>query len=300
VRVTTAAEMRALDRLAIDTYGIPGAVLMENAGAQVVRVLCQAYPDLRAWRVAVFCGRGNNGGDGFVIARYLHNMGVAVQVFLVGEPESIRGEAALHLNVIGQMGLALQVINTREAAQALATQCAHYELLIDALLGTGLTSAVSGLFEPVIAAMNAAGRPIIAVDIPSGVSADTGALLGAHVRADLTVTLALPKRGLLLYPGAEAVGRLVVVDIGFPKALREDGSLRCQLLEGHEVAAQLRGRAADTHKGSYGHLLVVAGSLGKQGREPSPAWRPCVPELAWSPLLSPIRSMRRWRRSSQK
>lgn len=116
VRVTTAAEMRALDRLAIDTYGIPGAVLMENAGAQVVRVLYQEYPDLSARRVAVLCGRGNNGGDGFVIARYLHNRGVAVQVFLIGAPETIRGEAALHLNVMGHMGLTPQVINTPEAA----------------------------------------------------------------------------------------------------------------------------------------------------------------------------------------
>jgi len=265
VRVTTAAEMRALDRLAIETYGLPGEVLMENAGAQVVRVLCQEYPDLRARHVAVLCGRGNNGGDGFVIARYLHNMGVSVQVFLIGEPQTIRGEAALHLNIMSHLGLTPQVINTPEAAQTLEAQCRQYDLLIDALLGTGLKSEVSGLFRHVIAAMNAAGRPIVAVDIPSGISADTGTLLGAHVKADLTVTLALPKRGLLLYPAADSVGQLVVVDIGFPAALREDASLRCQLLECHEVAAQLRDRVADTHKGNYGHVLVVAGSLGKTG-----------------------------------
>jgi hydroxyethylthiazole kinase-like uncharacterized protein yjeF len=265
VRVTTAAEMHALDRLAIDTYGIPGVVLMENAGSQVVRVLCQEYPDLRARRVAVLCGRGNNGGDGFVIARYLHNLGVAVQVFVIGELDAIRGEAALHLQIMGHLGLTPQVINTPEAAQVLESRCCQCDLLIDALLGTGLKSEVSGLYRQVIAAMNAAGRPIVAVDIPSGVCADTGTLLGAHVRADLTVTLALPKRGLLLYPAADYVGKLVVVDIGFPRALRDDASLRCQLLEGHEVTAQLRGRAADTHKGSYGHVLVVAGSLGKTG-----------------------------------
>src|SRR5688572_2812392 len=129
--------MRALDRLAIETYGLPGEVLMENAGAQVVRVICQEYPDLRARHVAVLCGRGNNGGDGFVIARYLHNMGVSVQVFLIGEPQTIRGEAALHLNIMSHLGLTLQVVNTPEAAQTLAAQCRQYDLLIDALLGTG-------------------------------------------------------------------------------------------------------------------------------------------------------------------
>jgi hydroxyethylthiazole kinase-like uncharacterized protein yjeF len=265
VRVTTAAEMHALDRLAIETYGIPGVVLMENAGAQVVRVLCQEYPDLKARRVAVLCGRGNNGGDGFVIARYLHNMGVLVQVFLVGDPHTIHGDAAVHLQIMGHTGLTPEVINTSAEAQALEARCCQYDLLIDALLGTGLKAEVSGLFRPVIAAINAAGRPIVAVDIPSGVNADSGILLGVHVKADLTVTLALPKRGLFLYPGADQVGKLVVVDIGFPAALREEASLRCHLLECHEVAAQFRERAADTHKGSYGHVLVVAGSLGKTG-----------------------------------
>lgn len=265
MRVTTAAEMRQLDRLAIDSYGIPGEVLMENAGAQVARVLWQEYPDLKARRVAVLCGRGNNGGDGFVVARYLHNLGVAVRVFLVGEPETIRGEAAVHWQILTRIGVTPQSVATTEDARAVGAALPQYDLLVDALLGTGLKAAVSGLSQQIISAMNAAGRPIVSVDIPSGLSADAGTLLGEHVRADLTMTMALPKRGLLLYPAAEHVGRLVVVDIGFPAALHEHEAVQCHVLEAHEIASLLKPRRADTHKGTYGHVFVVAGGLGKTG-----------------------------------
>jgi hydroxyethylthiazole kinase-like uncharacterized protein yjeF len=265
VRVTTAAEMRALDRLAIDTYGIPGVVLMENAGAQVARILWQEFPALQTRRVAVLCGRGNNGGDGFVIARYLHSMGAPVRVFVIGDPEDVRGEARTHLEMLTRVGVNFQAVSTPESIQAVGARLADYDILIDALLGTGLKAAVSGMFQQIIAAMNASGRPIVSVDIPSGLSADVGTLVGEYVRATLTVTMALPKRGLLLHPAAEHVGRLAVVDIGFPAAVREHESVRCHVLEPHTIASQLRGRPADTHKGTYGHLLLVAGGLGKTG-----------------------------------
>jgi ADP-dependent NAD(P)H-hydrate dehydratase / NAD(P)H-hydrate epimerase len=265
VRVTTAAEMRELDRLAIDTYGIPGVVLMENAGAQVARILWQEFPDLSTRRVAVLCGQGNNGGDGFVIARYLHNASVSVRVFIVGEAERIRGDARTHLEMLRCAGVAPQGADTPESIQAVCAQLADYDILIDALLGTGLRATVSGFFQHVITAMNASGRPVVAVDIPSGLSADSGTPLGSHVQAYLTVTMGLPKQGLLLYPAAEHVGKLVVADIGFPAAVRDHESVLCYVLEPQIIASHLVGRAADTHKGSYGHLLVVAGGLGKTG-----------------------------------
>ncbi len=257
--------MRELDRLAIETYGIPGVVLMENAGAQVVRILWQEYPHLQARRVAILCGRGNNGGDGFVIARYLYTKGVSVQVFVMGELGGIHGDARTHLDMLQRVGVTPETVTTTESARMVGTRLADYDLLIDALLGTGLKAEVSGTFQHIIAAMNASGKTIIAVDIPSGLSADVGTLLGEHVRADLTITMALPKRGLLLYPAAEHVGRLVVVDIGFPTMLREHAAVRCHVLEAEAVAAQLHKRAADTHKGTYGHVLTVAGSPGKTG-----------------------------------
>lgn len=265
MRVTTAAEMRQLDRLAIDTYGIPGMVLMENAGAQVSRIVWQEYPDLRTRRVAVLCGRGNNGGDGFVVSRYLHAMGARVQTFLLGALESIQGDAQGHLETLRRVGLSPQAITTPEAAETLCAQLPAYDLLIDALFGTGLKAAVRGMAERLIAAMNASGRPIVAVDIPSGLDADSGAFLGEHVQADLTVTMALPKRGLLLYPAAEHVGRLVVVDIGFPAAVRDDAAVSCHWQEAHAMATLLYTRPEDSHKGTYGHVLIVAGGLGKTG-----------------------------------
>ena len=265
MRVTTAAEMRELDRLAVETFGIPGIVLMENAGGQVVRLLWQEYPDLRARRVAILCGRGNNGGDGFVIARYLHTSGVSVGVFVMGETGGIQGDAGAHFDMLQRVGVTPETVLTPESALTVGARLADYDLLIDALLGTGLKAEVSGALQQIIDAMNASGKTIVAVDIPSGLSADMGTLLGKHVRADLTITMALPKRGLLLYPAAEHVGRLVVVDIGFPTMVREHTAVRCHVLEAEAVAAQLHRRAADTHKGTYGHVLTVAGSPGKTG-----------------------------------
>jgi ADP-dependent NAD(P)H-hydrate dehydratase / NAD(P)H-hydrate epimerase len=257
--------MRDLDRLAMETYGIPGVVLMENAGAQVARILWQEYPDLQSRRVAVLCGRGNNGGDGFVIARYLHTSGVSVQVFVIGGTAGIHGDAGVHLDMLQRAGVAPEAVQTSETAQAVGARLVGYDILVDALLGTGLRAEASGVFQQLIAAINTSGRPVVAVDIPSGLGADGGAPLGDHVRADLTITMALPKRGLLLYPAAEHVGRLVVVDIGFAKTLREHAAVRCHVLEAEEVAAQLHPRAADTHKGTYGHVLTVGGSPGKTG-----------------------------------
>ena len=265
MRVTTAAEMRELDRLAVEAYGIPGVVLMENAGAQVARILWQEYSDLQARRVAVLCGRGNNGGDGFVIARYLHASGVSVHVFIMGEIGGIHGDAGAHLEMLQRVGVAPEVVPNSATAQTVGARLANYHILIDALLGTGLKAEVSGVFQQIIAAMNTSRRTVVAVDIPSGLSADVGTLLGEHVRADLTITMALPKRGLLLYPAAEHVGRLVVVDIGFPAKVREHAAVRCHVLQAEAVAAQLQRRSADTHKGTFGHVLTVAGSPGKTG-----------------------------------
>jgi NAD(P)H-hydrate epimerase len=167
--------------------------------------------------------------------------------------------------MLRRAGVTPEAVGTAESVRAVGARLANYDILIDALLGTGLKAGVSGVFQQIIASMNAAGRPIVAVDIPSGLSADAGTYLGEHVRAELTVTMALPKRGLLLYPAAEHVARLVVVDIGFPATVREHESVRCQALEAHAVASELRGRPADTHKGTYGHVLIVAGSPGKTG-----------------------------------
>ena len=158
MRVTTAAEMRQLDRLAIELYGIPGVVLMENAGAQVARILWQEYPDLQARRVAVLCGRGNNGGDGFVIARYLHNSGVSVGVFIIGEPGDIRGDASVHLHMLQRAGIVPESVRTPESAKEIGARLVDYDVLIDALLGTGLRAEVGGMFQLIISRHECGGQ----------------------------------------------------------------------------------------------------------------------------------------------
>ena len=231
------------------------------------------------WRFYV--DGGNNGGDGFVIARYLHTRGVSVRVFIMGEPGGLHGDAGAHLDMLQRIGVEPEAVQSSESARAVGAQLADYDILIDALLGTGLKVEVSGVFQQIIAAMNASGKTIVAVDIPSGLSADVGTLLGDYVRADLTITMALPKRGLLLYPAAEHVGRLVVVDIGFP-TMGEHASARCHVIEAETVRGSVAKARPDSHKGTYGHVLTVAGSPGKTGAGALAAWPPCAPALDWS------------------
>jgi len=265
MKVVTAEEMRALDARAIQEYGVPGVVLMENAGRQVEQAIVARYPDICRMKVGVVAGKGNNGGDGFVVARHLAQRGVKVAVMLLGAKLAPSGDARINLDIIDRMGIPIVEVETEDAFAKVAPEFARCDLLVDAILGTGFVSQVRGLYEMVITAMNGWGKPIVAVDIPSGLTSDTGVVHGAHIVADLTVTFALPKPAHLLFPAAKAVGELVVADIGIPRALLEDESLKVNLLERPEVARWFKPREPDAHKGSFGHLLVLAGSVGKSG-----------------------------------
>jgi len=271
IRLATAAEMRQADRRASEAFGVPSLVLMENAGRGVADAIERRFGPVRGRRVAIVCGKGNNGGDGFVVARHLAARGAAVDVWLIGGTGEVRGEAATNLAVLVKSALPLTVVSGASGSpglEGLGEALGRAELVVDALLGTGVTGAASGLVAGAIAAINEAGRqagrPVCALDLPSGLSADQGGLLGPAVRATLTVTLGLPKRGLYLHPGADHVGRVELADLGVPRAWLEVG-IPVALLEAEDVRAVLPARPADAHKGSYGHLLVVAGSLGKTG-----------------------------------
>jgi len=216
----TREEMREVDRRAIEDYGIPGVVLMENAGrgaaAEALKML--SHPgDSLVW---ILCGKGNNGGDGFVIARHLHNAGVNVQVALtlrVDECAAGSGAAATNFRIIQRMGLPLREVLSAPCAQELAPDLAQADLVVDALLGTGLSGAVR---EPALALINVINdtrKPVLAVDIPSGLCSNTGKALGAAVKAAVTTTFAAAKKGFFHAQGQECVGRLVVVDIGVPR-----------------------------------------------------------------------------------
>lgn len=259
--VFTATEMREVDARAIAILGIAGSRLMENAGVGAAGLIARTFAPIRGKRVVVLCGKGNNGGDGFVVARRLKGKGARVRVVLVGRRGDVRGDAAIALGrwrgrvdeVIDESGLDVQ-------AGALAR--AH--IVVDALLGTGLAGPARGLMASAIAAVNACARPVVSLDLPSGLGSDSGALLGPTVRATLTATFAGYKRGLLVHPGAAHAGRVHVIDIGVPSAAAQRG-IATFLVEESDVRAHFPPRPADAHKGSYGHLLVVAGSIGKTG-----------------------------------
>jgi len=254
-----------VDQRAIRELGIPGATLMENAGRGAAACIQAALPDLglprRGVRVAVVCGKGGNGGDGFVVARWLKRAGHRVEVFLLAAPDELRGDPALKLREMERRGLRARVV---EDPAVLARALPAAQLVVDAILGTGARGEPSALIAAAIEHVNASGRPVVALDVPSGLSADGAPPEGPVVRATLTPTFAGLKRGLVGGAGVTLAGRVVVVDIGVPRAAIERGVATFEL-EREDVARHFPPRPRDNHKGSYGHLLVVAGSVGKTG-----------------------------------
>jgi ADP-dependent NAD(P)H-hydrate dehydratase / NAD(P)H-hydrate epimerase len=263
--LVTAAEMRRLDALTIERYGTPGQVLMERAGSGATRVLLEQFPHVRRKRVLVVAGKGNNGGDGFVIARLLRRKGVRADTVLLGKASDVRGDAAIMLQALRRArGPVSEVVADADIAK-LAAKLGDAVLLVDAIFGTGLNAPVQGRYAEVLHLMNASGVPIFAVDIPSGLDADRGTPLGVAIQAEATATFGFAKPGQVLYPGAEHVGTLAVVDIGIAPQAVADVQPRLRLLEAAEVAPLVPVRAPEAHKGSCGHVLVIAGSRGHTG-----------------------------------
>ncbi|GAB6095925.1 bifunctional ADP-dependent NAD(P)H-hydrate dehydratase/NAD(P)H-hydrate epimerase [Desulfatiferula olefinivorans] len=263
--LVTAGQMRQMDRKTIEDLGIPGLVLMENAGRGATGALLDMMAALSLTSVGVLAGRGNNGGDGFVIARYLACRGIPVTVYLFCDMTAVSGDAKANLDLLAR--LSVPVIEIRDQADLLRhkTAMAHRDIFVDALLGTGVNTDVTGLFRLVIEFVNKLDKPVLSVDIPSGLHPDTGRILGACIRARVTVTFGAAKAGLLLYPGAGLVGRIEVVDIGIPPQMAREALVYTHLLTPDMIHDLYRSRLPDSHKGSAGHLMVVAGSLGKSG-----------------------------------
>ncbi len=266
LKVLTSQQMQNLDRKTIDECGIPGIVLMENAGRGAVHVMASHFPRLSSMRVAILCGRGNNGGDGFVIARCLMARGGTGRAYLLSKKERLKGDAKTNLDIFLRSGATVQEIPNSERFEALKEEIASHDLFVDAMFGTGLNSKVSGLYAEVIDYLNRSGRPIVAVDIPSGLDANTGKPLGTCIKATVTATFGLPKLGLVIHPGLAYVGKLEVVDIGIPCTLVVEEGINNHLIEEDEIREILDClRPPESHKGDYGHLLAIAGSVGKTG-----------------------------------
>lgn len=266
MKVVTANEMREIDRISIEERGIPGLLLMENAGRGVADVMERFFSDLCRSSVVVVAGRGNNGGDGFVVARHLYNRGVDVEIVLLSDPSSVKGDAQVNLGIVRNMGIAIFPITGREELGVLREKLKKPNLIIvDAIFGTGLSSPVEGIPAEAIDLINRSGARVVSVDIPSGVDASTGRIMGNAVKADLTVTFGLPKIGQLLYPGADYTGRLEIVDISIPRDVIEGYAIKQFLITEGTIARILKERQGDSHKGHFGHLFVISGSVGKTG-----------------------------------
>lgn len=263
MRILTADQMREVDRAAIEELGIPGMVLMENAALGVVDALTRAYPEARS--AAVFCGPGNNGGDGLAIGRHLAVRGYRVWLGLASGGRDLGGDAATQLRICRHAGLRPDPLEDEKQIATALAQADRADLVIDALFGTGLTRPLEGLLARLVEGLDRLSAPRIAVDLPSGLDASREDPIGPHPRADLSVTFAAPKIAHVFPPAALAAGEVVVADLGFPPAFVERAAGDLWLLEEAEVAAALPHRAPAAHKGDFGHALVVGGSAGKSG-----------------------------------
>ncbi|MDR2550916.1 MAG: NAD(P)H-hydrate dehydratase [Desulfobulbus sp.] len=274
MQLALAAQMRELDRQTIEEIGIPGMVLMENAGRSTVDRMEQVLGPVAGKTVCVFAGPGNNGGDGLVIARTVHGLGGFPFVFFPADPERLAGDAGLNFEIYRRLRLPYQVLDNQEKFFALAdtvltlNRMHPIHSLVDALFGTGLEREIGGGLLETITCMNTLRHshrlPVVSVDIPSGLHSDTGAILGGAVQADLTVTYGLAKPGHYHHGGTRC-GRLACIDIGIPAKLVARMQLQGTLIDRTMLAGHLGLRPATAHKGSNGHLLVLAGSSGKTG-----------------------------------
>ncbi len=217
----TREEMRELDREAIEEYKIPGIILMENAGRNVAEEVMKMIHNLQAFKIAILCGKGNNGGDGYVVARHLHNHGIPVDVFLLAKITDILrdGDASANLHILLNMKIPVKEVIDIWCVNTLLKDLDDYTHLVDALFGTGLSGEVREPFKTLIEGVNKLNKPVISVDIPSGLDCNTGNILGAAIKATKTVTFAAGKKGFYLGDGPNYTGEVIVTDISIPREL---------------------------------------------------------------------------------
>ncbi|KPA10473.1 NAD(P)H-hydrate epimerase [Candidatus Magnetomorum sp. HK-1] len=263
--LVTAAEMQQMDQQTIESFGLPGIVLMENAGRCAVDYFLTQFKNIYRKKVGVLAGSGNNGGDGFVMARYLQSAGIDVIVYLFTTKENLSGDARANYDRLVLMDARIIEIPDESALNKHLDDMANRNIWIDALLGTGLHSDVRGRYKDIIQWLNQASNPVFSVDIPSGLQADTGKICGVCVLADATITFGHPKIGLLLPTGTKYCGKLAVADIGIPEKITQSISPCHYLLTPNDIALNLSFRPSDMHKGMAGHVLIIGGMPGKTG-----------------------------------
>ncbi len=283
--LVTAGQMQRMDHRTINSFGIPGMVLMENAGRGALDMLVRKFGLLKEQkgadqkpcnrksdnqRVGIIAGRGNNGGDGFVIGRYLMEKGISTTIFLLSTQDKVAGDARANMLLAKKLmektpGAKLIEIPDAEGLARQKNHILHQDLFVDAIFGTGLNSDVKGFYKEVIELLNKSKSPVFSIDIPSGLNSDTGEVMGVAIKATATATFAFAKAGHILHPGNQYTGDLEIIDIGIPGFIARDEEVKLFLMEKKEIAPLFAPRKLDSHKGGFGHLLVIAGSPGKTG-----------------------------------
>ncbi|RPH48725.1 MAG: NAD(P)H-hydrate dehydratase [Desulfobacteraceae bacterium] len=262
--IVTADEMRAVDKATID-FGIPGRILMENAGRGAARILLESFPGIGAKKIGILAGRGNNGGDGFVVARYLAQKNIDVNVYLLSKASLVKGDALANLELLNSLGVPVIEIDNRKSFLNNRISMRHADVWTDAIFGTGLKSDIEDYIKDIIIFINSLKKPLMAVDIPSGIDSDTGQVRGEALCACVTATFGYAKTGHYLHPGAGYSGKVEIIDIGIPPLVAGRIAPKQGLLDDGIISSYLKPREKDAHKGTNGHLFIVAGSPGKTG-----------------------------------
>ena len=265
MKISLVSEMRQIDKLAVTNYGIPEILLMENAGKASCDALRGLFDDLDGKIVCILAGSGNNGGDAFVAARHLANYGARVRIFLAGNPAHLTPSAALNRDIDLHMGIEVLPLEEEHDWDKLQVVLKLADAIVDGILGTGFKGELRDCTARLIRMVNAANKPVVAIDLPSGVDADSGTVAAEAVQAKVTVTLGLPKMGHFFCPGADCTGKLLVDPIGMPSSLLRDKSICQFVLDASLAAESLLPRARDVHKGTCGRILIIAGSRGMTG-----------------------------------
>ena len=259
MKLLTPHQMKAIDEIAINTLGIPGIVLMENAAIQIAFKASSMLEGKENPNITVIAGNGNNGGDALAVTRHLLTLGYAVSVFSMTDMDELFGDAYTNGRILKNLGVNVLVLSSEESLSRLKIACDNSNLVIDGIFGTGLNRNVQGIWSDVIEIINGCATKVLSIDIPSGVDGLSGRVLGNCVKADSTVTFYLPKLGMVQQPGASFIGELSVVDIGIPYELSEQMETS-RLTDNFDIKEMLPIRPVDSHKGTFGKLLVFAGS----------------------------------------
>ncbi len=265
MKLATPEQMKKIDGCAINEYGIPGILLMENAAAAVAAEAVSMMGGCGDRIVAIVAGRGNNGGDAFAAARLLHSKGADVRVFLLGEKNGLSGDALSNMEILERIGIKIIELTQESCPDGFLKELAASHLILDGLFGTGLKRAITGFAAEIIEMINSAGKPVLSIDIPSGIDGGDGSVKGVCIKADATVTFCMPKLGLVLNPGCGYTGRLVTADIGIPACVLEKQDIRIWTIDSRMASGMMPGRRVDSNKGDYGRVLIITGSTGMTG-----------------------------------